>query len=119
MTELRDYEKGEGKDWNVKETIAYGRGEVHKDFQGLQRDLNAFAPSMGYEALDVDGFLGPKSVDAIGMVYTAVVMKNPLLRATVFPIPKTKEEVAEWAQFIRDWLKETAAKTLEIAEVGA
>jgi len=116
---LQRYERGEGKDWNVKDTIAYGRGEVHKDFQGLQRDLNAFAPKLGYDKLDDDGFLGPKSVDAIGIVYTAVVMKNPLLSATPFPIPKTKEEVAEWAQFIRNWLTTTAATALEIAEAGA
>lgn len=86
--------------------------------RGLQRDLNGFAAKLGYDKLDTDGFLGPKSVDAIGVVYTAVVMKNPLLRATPFPILKTKEEVAEWAQFIRDWLTGTAAKALEISEAG-
>jgi len=116
---LQRYEKGEGKDWNVKDTIAFGRGQVHKEFQGLQKDLNAFAAKLGFDKLDVDGFLGPKSVDAIGIVYTAVVMKNPLLRATPFPIPKTKEEVAEWALFIREWLQGPAAKALEIAEAGA
>ena len=29
MAELRDYQQGEGKDWNVKGSIAYGKGQVH------------------------------------------------------------------------------------------
>src|SRR4029079_19172119 len=40
MAELRNYVQGEGKDWNVKNSIAYGKGPVHEDFKGLQTDIN-------------------------------------------------------------------------------
>ena len=60
---LRNYDKGEGKDWNVKESIAYGRGFVHEDFVGLQQDLNLFASRVGFDKIQLDGFLGPKTVD--------------------------------------------------------
>jgi hypothetical protein len=43
MAELRNYEQGEGKDWNVKNSIAYGKGPVHEDFKGLQTDINRFS----------------------------------------------------------------------------
>lgn len=119
MATLRKYERGEGKDWNVKESIAYGKGDVHKDFQGLQADLNRFASIVGFEKLDVDGFLGPKSVSAIKGIYQKVIQKNPGLSATAFPVPDTKEEVAEYCQFIRQWLQTTVAKALGTAEAGA
>jgi hypothetical protein len=112
QNQYRKYERGEGKDWNVKNTIAYGRGEVHKDFQGLQTDLNRFSTVCGFSALTPDGFLGDKSVDAIKRVYSAVIAKNPGLVATPFPVPDTKEEVAEFAQFIRMWLQGPAAKAI-------
>ena len=112
MAQLRKYEKGEGKDWNTKESIAFGRGDVHKDFQGLQADLNRFAGAVGFEKLDIDGFLGPRSVTAFNKIYDAALAKNPLLAANVFPPPKTKEDIAEYCQFMRQWLQETAAKVL-------
>ena len=111
---LKRYEHGDGKDWNTKGSIAYGKGDVHKDFQGLQADLNRFAPHLGFDKLEIDGFLGPHSVDAIEKVYQAVIAKNPGLAATPFPVPKTKEEVAEYTQFIRQWLQTTAATALQI-----
>lgn len=119
MATLRKYERGEGKDWNVKETIAFGRGDVHKEFQGLQADLNRYADTVGFKKLDVDGFLGPQSVGAIKTIYQKVIQKNPGLSATAFPVPDTKEEVAEYAQFIRQWLQTTVAKVLGPAEAGA
>jgi len=116
---LQKYTRGEGKDWNVKDAIAYGRGDVHKDFQGLQVDLNNFATRLGFDKLEVDGFLGPSTVDAINKVYSAVIKKNPGLAATPFPVPKTKEEVAEYTQFIRQWLQNTAEEALTVAPAGA
>jgi lysozyme family protein len=112
MATLRKYEKGEGKDWNTKESIAFGRGDVHKDFMGLQKDLNDFASALGFAKLDVDGFLGPKSVAAFNQIYDAALKKNPLLAANVFPPPKTKEDIAEYCQFMRQWLNETGRKVL-------
>jgi ribosomal protein L4 len=55
MAELRNYEQGEGKDWNVKNSIAYGKGPVHEDFKGLQKDINRFAEEVGFKKLEVDG----------------------------------------------------------------
>jgi hypothetical protein len=51
-------------------------------------------------------------------IYDKVVAKNQLLSATVFPVPDTKEEVAEYAMFIRAWLRDVASKQLH-AEAGA
>ncbi|MBA3542393.1 MAG: hypothetical protein H0T79_22445 [Deltaproteobacteria bacterium] len=110
--DLRRYHMGTGKDWNVKDVIAYGAGPVHEDFKGLQTDLNRFAGSLGFGKLEVDGFLGPKTATAVTTVYNAVVSKNPMLGNTLFPVPDSKEEVAEYAQFIRQWIRDTAAKNL-------
>lgn len=118
VADLRRYHKGSGKDWNVKDTIAYGAGPVHEDFVALQRDLNRFASALGFAALTTDGFIGAKTAAAVKQVYDAVVSKNQLLAATVFPVPDTKEEAAEYAQFIRAWLNSVAAKNL-LGEAGA
>ena len=118
VADLRRYHKGSGKDWNVKDTIAYGAGPVHEDFVALQGDLNKFANAVGFAKLTTDGFIGAKTAAAVKAVYDAVVGKNQLLSATVFPVPDTKEEAAEYAQFIRAWLKGVAAKNL-LAEAGA
>lgn len=118
VSDQRRYHKGSGKDWNVKDTIAYGAGPVHADFQGLQSDLNRFASAVGFAPLEVDGFLGAKTAAATKAVYDALVKKGPLFAVTMFPVPDTKEEVAEYAQFIRHWLQNTAAKKL-LAEAGA
>jgi lysozyme family protein len=112
VADLRRYHKGSGKDWNVKDTIAYGAGPVHQDFVALQHDLNRYAGSLGFATLTTDGFLGAKTAAAVKQVYDAVVARNPLLVVTLFPVPDTKEEVAEYAQFIRSWLAKTAAKHL-------
>ncbi len=112
VADLRRYHKGSGKDWNVKDTIAYGAGPVHQDFIGLQEDLNRFAGTLGFAKLTTDGFIGAKTAAAVKAVYDKVVAKNPLLAVTLFPVPDTKEEAAEYAQFIRAWLKNTAAKNL-------
>ncbi|MCB9563720.1 MAG: hypothetical protein H6709_13345 [Kofleriaceae bacterium] len=112
---LRRYVRGAGKDWNTKDTIAYGAGEVHKDFVALQQDLNRFAGAAGFGALGTDGFLGPKTADAVKKVYAAVIAKNPGLAATPFPPPDTKEEAAEYCAFIRDWLNGPAGQALGVA----
>lgn len=116
---LKRYERGEGKDWNVKGEIAYGKGDVHKEFQALQVALNDFATRLGFDKLEVDGFLGPRSVTSFQRVYDAVIQKNPLLAATPFPVPKTKEEIAEYAAFIRQWLQTTAEEALTVGQAGA
>jgi len=103
-----------GKDWNLKGEIAYGVGPVHDELKSLQAELNHFS-SISAIKLDVDGFIGPRTGHAVKAIYDAVIKKNPLLAATPFPVPDTKEEVAEYAEFIRDWLKSTAAKALEVS----
>lgn len=105
---LRRYHRGAGKEWNVKDGIAYGAGPVHDEFKRLQSDLNRLAPVVGFEVLDVDGFLGAKTAAATKRVYDALVAKSPLNAVTAFPVPDTKEEVAEYAMFIRDWLAKKA-----------
>jgi lysozyme family protein len=112
VADLRRYHKGAGKDWNTKDTIAYGAGPVHQDFVDLQGDLNRFASVAGFGKLETDGFLGPKTAAAVKAVYDQVVGKNQLLSATIFPVPDTKEEVAEYAMFIRAWLRDVASKQL-------
>lgn len=118
MSNLKTYEMGEGKDWNANDKIAWGKGDVHKDFQGLQTDLNRFADVASFDKLDVDGFLGPATVEAFTKIYGAAIEKNPGLIATPFPPPKTKEDAAEYAQFIRMWLQGAAASAL-LAEASA
>lgn len=118
VSPFRLYKKGTGQDWNVKGEIAYGAGAVHDEFMGLQRDLNRFADVVGFQKLDVDGKLGPRTAAAVKAVYDKVVAKNAVYSVTLFPPPDTKEEAAEFASFIRDWLDKTAAKQL-LAEAGA
>lgn len=118
VPDLRRYHQGAGKEWNVKDTIAYGAGPVHQDFVALQADLNRFASTVGFAKLETDGFLGPKTAAAVKGIYDKVVGKNQLLAATFFPVPDTKEEVSEYAMFIRAWLRDVAGKQL-LAEAGA
>jgi lysozyme family protein len=119
VTPFRVYEKGAGKDWNLKGEIAYGAGAVHDDFMGLQKDLNKLAPAVGFKPLDVDGFIGPATAAAVKATYEKVVAKNAMLGVTLFPPPDTKEEAAEFAAFIRDWLDKVASKHLTTAEATA
>lgn len=118
VADQRRFHRGTGKDWNVKDQIAYGAGPAHEEFTKLQVALNRFAESLGFGKLEADGFLGAKTVTATKKVYDAVVAKNPLAAMTVFPVPDSKEELAEYAMFIRDWLHKTAAKNL-LGEAGA
>ena len=118
VSALRVYEKGQGKDWNIKGDIAYGAGAVHDDFRQLQQSLNRFADVAGFKKLDVDGFIGPATAAATKAVYDKVVAKNALLGVTLFPPPESKEEAAQFAAFIRQWLDTTASKQL-LAEAGA
>jgi lysozyme family protein len=111
---LRRYHRGQGKEWNVKDAIAYGAGPVHEEFKGLQADLNELAGALGFEPLDEDGFIGARTAAAIKRVYDAVVAKRPMAAMTAFPVPDTKEEVAEYAMFIRAWLRDVAKKTLVV-----
>jgi hypothetical protein len=109
---------GPGKEWNVKDDIAYGAGAVHEELKALQADVNRFAPAVGFAPLGTDGFIGPKTAAAVKAIYEKVVAANPLLVATPFPVPDSKEEVAEWAQLIRFWLRGPAAGALAV-HVGA
>jgi lysozyme family protein len=115
---FRIYKKGSGQDWNVKGDIAYGAGPVHDEFVGLQNDLNKFADVAGFQKLTADGFIGPKTASAVKAVYDKVVARNAVFAVTLFPPPDTKEEAAEFAAFIRDWLDKTATRQL-LAEAGA
>ncbi len=112
IADKRRYHRGAGKEWNVKDAIAYGAGPVHDDFKALQADLNGFAAVAGFDALDVDGFLGARTAAAVKAVYDAVIGKKPLAAMTPFPVPDTKEEVAEFCMFIRAWLHDVASKHL-------
>ncbi|HLL25395.1 MAG TPA: hypothetical protein VK427_24835 [Kofleriaceae bacterium] len=117
VSPFRLYKKGSGQDWNLKGDIAYGAGAVHDEFVNLQHDLNKLADVVGFGKLQTDGFLGPKTAQAVKAAYEKVVAKNPALGVTLFPPPDTKEEVAEFAAFIRDWIGKTATKQL-LAEAG-
>lgn len=119
VTPFRVYQKGTGKDWNEKGEIAYGAGAVHDDFMGLQKDLNKLAAKVGFKPLEVDGFIGPATAAAVKATYDKVVAQNAMLGVTLFPVPDTKEEAAEFAAFIRDWLDKVATKHLGPAEAGA
>jgi lysozyme family protein len=112
LSDLRRYHRGTGKEWNVKDAIAYGAGPVHDDFKALQTDLNRFAGAIGFAPLTVDGFLGPKTAAATKAIYDALVGKNPMQMVTLFPVPDTKEEVAEYCMFIRAWLPKAARELL-------
>ena len=118
VSALRVYARGQGKDWNVKGEIAYGAGAVHDDFRQLQQSLNRFAGVVGFKPLEVDGFIGKATAAATKAVYDKVVATNPLLGVTLFPPPESKEEAAQFAAFIRQWLDTTATKHL-LAEAGA
>jgi lysozyme family protein len=115
---FRFYEKGQGKDWNVKGDIAYGAGPVHDQFQQLQRTLNTLSGVVGFGKLEVDGFIGPKTAAAVMATFEKVKAKNAILAVTLFPPPDTKEETAEYAAFINDWLDKIAIRNL-VAEAGA
>ena len=118
VSPFKVYQRGTGKDWNIKGDIAYGAGVVHDEFKGLQNDLNKFADVAGFKKLDVDGFIGPHTAQAVKAVFDKVVAKNAIFGVTLFPPPDTKEETAEFALFIRDWLDKVATKQL-LAEAGA
>lgn len=115
---FRVYAKGQGKDWNEKGDIAYGAGAVHDQFLQLQRTLNRLSDVVGFAKLDTDGFIGPKTAAAVMATYNKVVAKNAIFGVTLFPPPDTKEETAEYAAFINDWLDKIAIKQL-LAEAGA
>jgi len=91
---------------------------VLDEFVALQRDLNKLAGPVGFKPLDADGFIGPKTASAIKATFDKVVAKNAMLGVTLFPVPDTKEETAEYAAFIRDWLDKVATRQL-VAEAGA
>jgi lysozyme family protein len=112
VSTFRVFERGEGKDWNVKGEIAYGKGAVHDEFLGIQRELNKLAGAVGFRPLDVDGFIGPRTAAAVKQTYDKLVAMNPIYGITLFPPPDTKEETAAFAQFIHGWLRDTASKQL-------
>lgn len=112
VSPFRRYERGTGKDWNTKDTVAYGSGAVHEEFKTLQLELNRFAASVGFAPVKPDGMIGSSTAEAINKIYRAVTTRNPLLAPTPFPPPDNKEEAAEYASFIRAWLGTTAAKTV-------
>lgn len=109
---FRVLKKGDGLDWNIKGDIAYGKGAVHDEFLGIQRELNKLAKVVGFAPLDVDGFIGPKTAAAVKQTYDKLVAMSPMYGITLFPPPNTKEETAAFAQFIHGWLKDTASRQL-------
>ena len=111
MAELREYQQGEGKDWNVKGAIAYGKGQVHEDFKGLQQDLNRFAGKVGFQKLDVDGFIGQNTVTAWQKTYAAALERDPMATIEVAAIV-SKEQMATVCQKVRHWLQTTGARVL-------
>ena len=111
MAEIRDYQQGEGKDWNVKGSIAYGKGQVHEDFKGLQQDLNRFADAVGFKKLEVDGFLGQNTVTAWQKTYKAALARDPLATIEIAAIV-SKEQLATVCQRVRHWLQTTGARVL-------
>ena len=117
VTTARTYLRGDGKDWNIKGDVAYGAGPVHDEFKALQGDLNALAQHVGFATLTVDGFLGPKTAAAVKSTYDATVKKSALFGITMFPVPDTKEEVAEFCMMIRAWIKTVAMPNL-VAEAA-
>jgi lysozyme family protein len=118
LTMQRRYHMGTGKDWNVKGAIAYGAGEVNDEFKALQTSLNQLAGAVGFKPLEVDGFIGQHTAEAVTATYKKVLEKNPLFAATPFPPPDTKEECAEYAGFIHHWLDDVAIPQL-VAKPGA
>ncbi len=112
VSTFRVLKRGEGQDWNVKGDVAYGKGGVHDDFLGIQRELNKVASVVGFKPLEVDGMIGPKSANAVKATYEKLAARNLMFRITMFPPPDTKEETAAYAQFILDWLRDTAVKHL-------
>ena len=113
VTTVRTYLRGEGNDWNVKGDIAYGAGTVHDEFKSLQADLNELAQPVGFAKLEVDGFLGPKTAAAVKKIYDATVKKNAIFGITMFPVPDTKEEAAEFCMMIREWMRTVAVPNLK------
>jgi lysozyme family protein len=105
----------EGKDWTARGPHVAGKGEAHADFRGLQADLNLFAQAAGYEGVQIDGVIGPRTVEAVQKVLAAVLAKNSLLVPAAFTTPDTPAAVAKYAARIREWLHTTAAKHLEVA----
>lgn len=118
VSPFKVYQQGAGKDWNIKGEIAYGAGATHDEFVALQKSLNTVATAVGFKELDTDGFIGAKTAEAVKKTWDKVVAKNAALAVTPFPAPDTKEEAAQYAAFIRNWIDTTAKKNL-LAEAGA
>lgn len=114
MAELRDYQQGEGKDWNVKGAIAYGKGQVHEDFKGLQQDLNRFADVVGFKKLEVDGFIGENTVAAWQKTYQTALKRDPMATIEIAAIV-SKEQMATVCQRVRHWLQTSGARVLGTA----
>ena len=111
MSDRRNYEQGEGKDWNVKGSIAFGKGAVHADFMGLQHALNRYASLVGFGKLETDGFIGENTVEAWQKTYKKALEKDPLAALAIMPI-QSKEQMATLCQHVRHWLDTTGAKIL-------
>lgn len=76
--------------------------------KALQTTLNKLATTVGFAPLEVDGFIGAHTAQAVTAAYKAVLAKNMMFAATPFPPPDSKEECAEYAQFIHNWLESVA-----------
>ena len=54
--------------WTQQGDVVTGKGDAAAVFRGIQADLNFFADKVGFEAVKVDGTLGPKTLAAIKAV---------------------------------------------------
>lgn len=112
MSNMIEY--ASGRDFSVSGANVSGKGDARSDFRGLQADLNAYAPSVGFEGVKVDGVIGPQTLAAVQQVVAAVKTKNAMV-PTTFPEPSAADGVARYAQWIREWLQSMASKTLGVS----
>jgi len=63
--------------FKCNEAICFGVGPVHEQFKTLQTVLNAFAARSGFAPLDVDGFIGDRTVAAANAAATTAGIPSP------------------------------------------
>lgn len=87
-----------GQDFNCNVSICYGIGDRHSLFQELQRQLNTFARDAPFQALDVDGFIGPATlnaaINAAAYINSLNVSTDPVLISLALGEMRTKEQLA-------------------------
>jgi lysozyme family protein len=63
--------------FKCNDAICFGVGVVHEQFKTLQATINAFATLGGFAPLDVDGFIGDKTVAAANAAAAAAGIPSP------------------------------------------